>query len=71
MSPWRHSTRMLPPSDTFQVVATITSASSQTIAEAGVFDASTAGNMLLRGTFTGIPLANGDSITFTAKVQLT
>jgi hypothetical protein len=57
--------------DTFQTVATITSASSQSISEAGVFDALTAGNMLLRGVFTAIPLAIGDSITLTAKVQLT
>lgn len=57
--------------DTFRCVATITSASSQTISEAGLFDASTSGNMLIRGVFTGIPLANGDSITFTVQLQLT
>lgn len=53
--------------DTFQVVGTITSAGSQTIAEAALFDASTSGNMYVRGDFTGIALANGDSIAFTIK----
>ena len=53
--------------DTYQVVATITSASGQTISEVGLFDASTVGNMYIRGVFTGVPLANGDSIQFTIK----
>ena len=51
--------------DTLQVTGTVTSSSSQTISEAALFDASTSGNMYVRGTFTGIPLGNGDSITFT------
>jgi len=54
--------------DTYQVVGTITSAGSQTIAEAALFDASTSGNMYVRGDFTGIALTNGDSIAFTIKV---
>jgi len=53
--------------DTYQVIATITSASSQTISEAALFDASTSGNMYVRGDFTGIALGNGDSIAFTIK----
>lgn len=56
--------------DTYQVVGTITSSSSQTIAEAGLFDASTSGNMYVRGDFTGIALGNGDSIAFTIKVVI-
>src|SRR5579883_364798 len=48
--------------DTYQVVGTITSASSQTISELGQFDAASAGNMLAHFVFTGIPLASGDSI---------
>ena len=51
--------------DTLQVTGTVTSSSSQTISEAALFDASTSGNMYVRGTFTGIPLGNGDSIAFT------
>lgn len=57
--------------DTFQCVGTITSASGQTIAEAGLFDASSAGNMLIRGIFTGVALLTGDSIQFTIKLQFT
>ncbi len=54
--------------DTYQVVGTITSASGQTITEAALFDASTSGNMYVRGVFTGIALGIGDSIAFTVKV---
>lgn len=54
--------------DTYRVVGTITSSSSQTISEAGLFDASTSGNMYVRGDFTGIALANGDSIAFTINI---
>jgi hypothetical protein len=55
--------------DTFQVVGTITSGSSQTITNAGLFDASTSGNLFVKGDFTGIALNSGDSIQFTFKVQ--
>jgi hypothetical protein len=51
--------------DTYRVTATITSASSQTISEAGLFDASSSGTMYIRGDFTGVALANGDSMAFT------
>lgn len=51
--------------DTHRVVGTLTSASTQTITEVGLFDASTSGIMFLRALFTGIPLQNGDSIQFT------
>lgn len=54
--------------DTFQVVGTVTSTSSQTISEAALFDASTAGNCYVHGVFTGIPLGNGDSIAFTVQI---
>lgn len=57
--------------DTYQVVATIQSASTQTITEAGLFDEATSGQLYLRGDFTGIPVDNGDSIEFTFKVQYT
>lgn len=55
--------------DTYQVVATQTAGTSETITNAGVFDASTSGNLFVKGDFTGIPLNNGDSIQFTFKVQ--
>ena len=53
--------------DTYQAVATITSGSSQTITNAGLLDASTSGNLFLKGDFTGVALANGESIQFTFK----
>lgn len=53
--------------DTYRVVGTLTSASTQTITEAGLFN--NAGAMLLRGTFDGIPLAGGDAIQFTMEGQ--
>jgi len=51
--------------DTYRVTGTITSASSQTISEAALFDAASAGNCYVHGVFTGISLGNGDSIAFT------
>lgn len=57
--------------DTLQVVGTITSAGTQTISEAGLFDASTSGNMYVHGVFTGIALGTGDSIAFTVTIQVT
>jgi hypothetical protein len=55
--------------DTYQVVATITSASAQTIAEEGQFDAATAGTMVMRHVFTGVALAIGDAIQMTNRIQ--
>ena len=55
--------------DTFQVVGTLTSGTSQTITNAGTFDAVTVGNLFVKGDFTGIALNSGDSIQFTIKVQ--
>ena len=55
--------------DTFQVVGTQTAGTSETITNAGVFDASTSGNLFVNGDFTGIALNTGDSIQFTFKVQ--
>lgn len=55
--------------DTFQVVGTQTAATGETITNAGLFDASTSGNLFIKGDFTGIALATGDSITFTFKCQ--
>jgi len=55
--------------DTYQVVGTQTAGTSETITNAGLFDASTSGNLFVKGDFSGIPLNNGDSIQFTFKVQ--
>jgi hypothetical protein len=55
--------------DTFQVVGTQTAGVTETITNAGLFDASTSGNLFVKGDFTGIALNSGDSIQFTFKVQ--
>ncbi len=55
--------------DTYQVVGTMTASGSRTITNAGLFDASTSGNMFIKTDFTGVVLATSDSITFTFKVQ--
>jgi len=55
--------------DTYQVVGTQTAGTSETITNAGLFDASTSGNLFIKGDFTGVPLSTGDSIQFTFKCQ--
>lgn len=56
--------------DTYRVVGTMTEGGAgATIAEAGLFDASTAGNMFVSADFTGVALNNGESIQFTFNVQ--
>ena len=56
--------------DTYQVIGTITCAGAgKTITNAGLFDASTLGNLFVKGDFAGIALNIGDSIQFTIKVQ--
>ena len=55
--------------DTYQVVGTQTAGSSVTITNAGLFDASTSGNLFVKGDFAGIALTSGDSIQFTFKTQ--
>lgn len=49
----------------YQVVGTITSASNQTITNAGNFTASSSGILIMHADFTGIALLTGDSIQFT------
>jgi len=56
--------------DTYQVVATRTATGAGTVTNAGLFDASSAGNLFLKGDFTGIGLSSGDGIQFTAKAKL-
>lgn len=55
--------------DTLQEVGTITATAGRTITNAGLFDASSAGNLYMKGDFTGIVLNSGDSIQFTMQVQ--
>ena len=55
--------------DTYQVQGTVTAGGSLSITEAGLFDALTAGAMLIRSVFTAIGVASGDSIAFTFGLQ--
>lgn len=58
--------------DTYRVTATITVAGSgKTITNAGLFDASSSGNLFFKADFTGVVLGVGDSIAFTFNTQLT
>jgi hypothetical protein len=53
--------------DTYQVVGTVTATTTRAITNAGLFDASSAGNLFVKGDFATINLATGDSIQFTIK----
>lgn len=53
--------------DTYSVTGTFTAGAAQTVTNAGNFDALTVGNLHIKGDFTGVVLANGDSIAITIK----
>jgi len=55
--------------DTVQFVGTLTAGGSRAITNAGVFDAATSGNLLMKGDFATVNLNTGDSIAFTMKIQ--
>lgn len=55
----------------YRVTGTITSASTQNITEVGLFDAATAGVMMIRALFTAVPMVSGDSIAFTIDLTQT
>ena len=55
--------------DTYRVTGTITASGSVTITNAGTFDASSSGNLMVHGDFTGVALASGESIAFTVDVK--
>lgn len=59
------ATESQPTADTNRFVATLTADGTKTIAEAGLFDALTDGNMPIRGDFAGIALGANDKIEFT------
>lgn len=56
--------------DTATVQATFNFTASFNVSEAGLFNASTGGTMLSRDTFSAIPVASGDSLQITIKVQV-
>ncbi len=51
--------------DNYQVTGTVTAVSTLAITEAALFDATTAGNMLIRSDFAAVNVVSGDSIAFT------
>jgi len=59
------------PGDHYTVVSTLTSASAQTITNAGLFTAVTGPSLIIHGDFTGIPLGIGDKIEFTMDLEIT
>jgi hypothetical protein len=60
-----------PSSDTMQWVGTITADGSKTITNAGVFDASTVGNLIVKGDHTGVAVVLSDQIEYTVTLQIT
>lgn len=62
------ATESQPAANQNRFVATITADGTKTITNAGAFDASTGGNMLLKSDFTGVALVLNDSITFTFTI---
>ena len=57
--------------DKNQWVATLTADGSKTITNAGLFDASSGGTLVIHGDFTGIVLSAGDKIEFTMTLEQT
>ena len=55
--------------DTYQVIGTMTAGGTLAITNAGLFDASTSGNLFVKGDFSTVNLNSGDSIQFTFKTQ--
>ena len=49
-------------------VGTITADGTKTVTNAGIFDASTGGNLFLKSDFTGIGVNSGDSIQYTFTI---
>ena len=57
--------------DTAQWVASFTAPAAETVAEAGNFDALTAGNLFVHGNFTGVALSSGDTLQVTITCTFT
>lgn len=55
--------------DTYQVSGTMTAGGTKTITNAGLFDASSGGNLFEMFDFTGIALSVGNTIGFVFKCQ--
>lgn len=57
--------------DTYQSVATLSITGTRAIANAGLMDAVSSGNLLIHGDFAAINLVNGDSLQLTGQLQFT
>lgn len=57
--------------DTMRNVGTITATANRTVNEAGIFTASTAGTMVLRGTHATLNIETGDMVQYTFDLQFT
>ena len=57
--------------DNYQVTGTRSATGAGTVTNAGLWDAASGGNLFLKGDFTGIGLASGDSIAFTINCTFT
>lgn len=57
-----------PSSNVMQWLGTITADGTKTITNAGIFDASTSGNLIVKSDFTGVALTSGDKIEFTFQL---
>lgn len=57
--------------DTYQVTGSVTATATRKVDEAGLFDASTVGNLGVSATFEVDTLNSGDSLTLTWKAQQT
>lgn len=57
-----------PAANTHRVVAIIEATAARDVDEVAVFDASTGGNMIVRGTFTALTLITADRVRFTIDV---
>ncbi len=65
------ATATQPSADINQWVAAITADAGKTITECALFDNVSAGVMVIRGTFTGIPVVLNDQIEFTVSLEQT
>ena len=54
--------------DTLQISATLTATSIETITNIGWFDASSGGNLFIKGDFTGVALNPGDKLFLMTKL---
>jgi hypothetical protein len=55
--------------DTYRVTGTLTASAGRTITNAGTFDASTSGNLFVKGDHSSTTLNTGESIAYTIDLK--